>query len=186
MLLALVVGATACRSGRRPARFELVNRPGAGRVATCPDGATDVFGDGTPSPMDARCSYDDALGEGLTQVRGKVLAESDTGPLPTAVEGAVVTVHPFADEAGGSGRLQPAVARAITDAQGSFSLSAMLRAGTYVFAVDGSAQRTIELSDDRDVRAQGSATHGSGARSLDDVRIVLPADPRLSPTPAAN
>ena len=158
LTLALLVG---CGGTRRPLKLELANKPAAGRPATCPDGAVDAFGDGTPSPMDARCSYEDAFGEGMSRVRGKVMGEGDHGGLPRPLSGVQVTIHRV--EAGGLGR---PVARATTDAQGSFSFSAFLPAGDYALVVDGGALRTISLT-------------GAGARVLDDVSLIVPADPRL-------
>jgi hypothetical protein len=146
---------------RRPMKLELANRPAAGRPATCPDDAVDVFGDGTPSPMDARCSYDDAFGEGLSRVRGKVLGEGESGALPQPLAGVEVTVHRLE-----GGTIDRPVARAITDAQGAFTFSAILPAGEYALVVPGGAHRTITVG-------------GAGARVVDDVVLVVPVDPHL-------
>jgi hypothetical protein len=142
-------------------KFELANRPAAGRPVTCPDDAIDVFGDGTPSPMDARCSYEDAFGEGLSRVRGKVMGEGDPGGLPQPLAGIEVTAHRVE-----AGVLGAALARATTDTQGSFTFSAILPAGEYALVIAGGAHRTITLG-------------GAGARVIDDVLVLVPADPRL-------
>lgn len=160
VVLPLGLALSACGGTRRPMKLELANRPAAGRPATCPEGAVDVFGDGTPSPMDARCSYDDAYGEGLSRVRGKVVGEGAPGGLPVPLAGVHLTVHRME-----SGQLGGPVAKATTDAQGSFTFSAFMPAGEYALVVEGGAQRTLSLG-------------GAGARVVDDIVVVVPADPR--------
>lgn len=141
----------------------------AGQVAygtpeVCPDDAVDPMGDGTPGPMDLRCSYSDTTGGPITRVRGRVLLEGGPGSLGDPPGRVEVIVHEAPPAVGGP--LGREVARATTDPQGAFSIGATLRAGEYEVVVPGPGTR---------VRARQRITIGDEAgHRIDDVRLVIP------------
>ncbi|MBL4689537.1 MAG: hypothetical protein JKY37_33425 [Nannocystaceae bacterium] len=114
-----------------------------GRPDTCPDGAVDPFGDGTPAPDDARCSYQ-APGGSLVELRGQVTTASDGAHPGEPVDGVEVVV--FVVVEGGRG-VRREVARTRADAQGSFSIAAMLRPGRYTVGLADSpaSARSFEI-----------------------------------------
>lgn len=148
------------------------NEPGYGRVATCPEDAVDArgglagFGDRTPSPMEAKCSYQDAAGP-ITQLVGRVLAKGEAADLPEPVAGVPVLIHRVREEDDGGPALGPVVAETTTDPQGGWSLSASLPAGDYIVVVPGDepgeilARRPLKLV-------------GQGARKVEELEILVP------------
>jgi hypothetical protein len=171
-LLALVgisLGADGCRTRDtarkdKPTRVPFATQVAYGRPAACPDDAIDPYGDGTPSPMDLRCSYTDGTGGVLTRVRGHVMLEGppgSTGDPPGRVE---VVMH---EAPRGEGPLGPEVAHASTDPQGAFTMGVKLRRGEYVLVVRDEAGGRP--------RAQQRVTVGGQDDSaLDRVRLVIP------------
>lgn len=161
-LLALAM-LSACASKRRPHRAAFATQPAVGRPDTCPDHPIDPVGDGTPGPMDVRCSYRGAAGGQLVQLRGSVVGE-DSGLLPLPLGETRVTVR-AADG--------PAIlGSTVTNSQGGFTMSLVLIPGPYVLQVDGQgaeplATRPIEVTE--------------GKRSLTDLSLFVPLDPRLRP-----
>lgn len=125
-LCALAVLSTACASGGGARRPKFVGQAAQGRPATCPDGAVDPNGNGVPGPDDMRCSYNNASGGAVLQVRGSVLTEP-SGATPGAP---VRDVEIVVLDASGQ-----VIARGTADAQGSFSVGALLRAGQYRIAL---------------------------------------------------
>lgn len=142
----------------------LVDQPAAGRPQTCPENAVDPMGEQRPGPLDAACSFSDFAGGPLVRIEGKVLAEGD-GPLPSPLPDTVVSVHRVEAD-GVPPRLGPRLARLVTDAQGGFSLSAMLAPGPYVAVIATAhgppVQRRFELA--------------PGERSIRDLRIIVAPD----------
>lgn len=147
----------------RRVRMSHAGRVAYGRPATCPDGAVDVFGDGRPGPDDLRCSYADTAGGELVRVTGRVLHQAQGGVLGDEMSGVTVLVHRV-DKAGVAG---PVIARATTDAQGKFSVGAVLRAGEYLLVLPGAsggpprAARRFEVD--------------QGARQVDRIDLLVPA-----------
>ncbi|MEM7151233.1 MAG: hypothetical protein AAF799_00250 [Myxococcota bacterium] len=141
----------------------------AGRVAygtpaVCPDDAVDPMGDGTPGPMDFRCSYGDTTGGAITQIRGRVSIEG--GPGSTGASPGRVEVEVFEAPTAIGGPLGRKVAHGTTDPQGTFSVGATIREGQYVLVVPGDgprprAERTIDVG-------------GDFGHRLDDVQLVIP------------
>lgn len=165
---ALVIGALAALSmgcsGSRDHQAVFVHSPGYGRPATCPDAPVDPEVGLGPSATSTRCSYDDAAGGGLVQLRGAVLLEADGDQqVPKGVEQAKVNVI------GPDGK---AVGRATSDVQGAFSVSLNLRPGQYELqAIDPETgavlvRRTVVVPEGR-----------TGA--IEGLDLVLPLDDRL-------
>lgn len=149
-----VLLAPACAgkgNGRvRRARPQFVGQAAAGRPDTCPDGAVDPFGDGTPGPDDLRCSYRDVPGGSVVKVRGQVITEPEGAAPGSGIADAEVVITGSTD--GGPPKV---LARTTTDAQGSFSLGVMLPPGRYAIALAGrpATARTLEVAgsgDDQD------------------------------------
>jgi len=167
-LLGLSVLLLACSE---QASVRVLTTPAYGRPSTCPEGAIDPHGDGTPSAMQARCSYDNAAGQSMTRLGGQVLAEGDSGSPGIGVAGMRVTVHRVR---GAPNPRSPGdvVGHATTDTQGSFHLGAILPSGNYLVMVRAEeggeplAHRQITLTGKRD-------------RDVEDVILWLPRDPRL-------
>ena len=137
-----------------------------GKPETCPDDAVaDVYGDGSPSPMDLRCSYADGTGGMVTRVHGRVLVEGPPGSSGES-PGRVTVVLYRAPKTPGE-PLGPELAHAVTDPQGSFSLGAMLRPGELLILVqDPDGGRPLV---ERRITVGGQAGY-----RLDDVRLVIP------------
>jgi hypothetical protein len=136
-----------------------------GRPDACPEDAVDPYGDGTPSPMDLRCSYTDGTGAVLTRVHGRVLFEGPPGS-PGESAGRVTVVLHRAPRALGQ-PLGPELARVVTEPQGTFTLGAMLRAGELVLVVadpDGGPP----------LLQQRIVVGGDAGHHLADVRLVIP------------
>lgn len=177
--VALLLATTACTRTGRPVKMVWANEPGDGAVATCPEDAVDAtgglsgFGDRTPSPTQARCSYADAVGP-ITQLRGRVLGQGHAGTLPEPMGDTPVRIHRLTDE---GGRLGPVVAETVTDPQGGWSLSASLPEGEYLLVVPGDepgravGQRPLELQ-------------GQRARRVDDLDILVPLPDASAPDAA--
>jgi hypothetical protein len=152
-------------------KASFLTTPAYGRPSTCPEGAADPYGDGTPSSLQAKCSFENAAGESITRLGGQVLALGTSGSPGTGVPGIRVTVHRVE---GAPNPRSPgkAVGHATTDAQGSYHMSAILPAGDYLVVVraeeDGEplAHRKITLTGRRD-------------RTVEDVVLWLPVDQRL-------
>ncbi|MCA9712482.1 MAG: hypothetical protein KDK70_42025, partial [Myxococcales bacterium] len=167
-LLALVVLALAvpaCKKRAAGPRLRMVTQPAAGRPDACPDDAVDPYGDGTPGPMDLRCSYADTTGGVLTRVQGRVLLEGppgSPGESPGRTEVIVVEAPRAVD-----GPLGRAVAEATTDPQGAFSVGAMLAPGEYVVLVPGRA-------DGGPLAQRRITVGGAQGHHLEGVRLVIP------------
>lgn len=159
--------AAGCRPREpRPSKVPFATQVAYGKPDTCPDDAVaDVYADGSPSPMDLKCSYADGTGGVLTRVRGRVLVEGPPGS-PGESPGRVTVALHRAPKAPGE-PLGPELAHAVTDPQGSFSLGAMLRPGELVISVHGSegARPLVE---------QRITVGGEAGFRLDDVRLVIP------------
>jgi hypothetical protein len=147
-----------------------------GRPETCPDDAVDPYGDGSPSPMDLRCSYTDGTGSMVARVRGRVLREGPPGS-PGESPGRISVVLHRAPKVPG-GPLGPELAHTVTDPQGSFSLGAMLRPGELLISVYGSEGGRALV--ERRVTIGGEA----GFR-LEDVRLVIPRPMDAPPSEGA-
>lgn len=167
--LALLLGVWGIAAGCRPRapgpkRVPFATQVAYGRPDACPEDAVDPYGDGTPSPMDLRCSYADGTGSVLTRVRGRVSIEGADGTLGAAPGRIEVVLHEAPKQL--DGPLGRRVAHATSDPQGVFSLGAMLRGGQYVLVVsdDGGAplvQQRITLG-------------GDAGHRIDDVWLVIP------------
>jgi hypothetical protein len=162
----LAVALTACKGGG----VNLVNTPSVGRADTCPDDAVAIDDRFGPGPSEVRCSYSDAIGQGVTTLSGQVRAED--GAIGVGMGDVVVSVHaasgpPNPDDPG------PALASTVTDAQGSFHFSAVLDAGDYLLvAKDENAPGALAFR---------TLTLDAGTRrELSDLLIWVPADERLS------
>lgn len=124
LVASLLPFAVACGNTKsRPHAVVYPRQMAAGRPATCPEGAVDPD-PSLPGPMDARCSYNDALGGLVVRVRGKVLLEGE-GLLPGAAAEARVVLR----SAEPDGRT---IGEVLTDAQGGFSFTVVLRDREYV------------------------------------------------------
>ena len=151
-------------SGNKP-RLSFPTSPAVGRPSTCPDDAVDPGGIGPgPGPMDVRCSYDDAAGGDLVQLRGQVLLEPDPGMIPEPVPEVTLTVH-----RGGT-----VVGRATTDAQGSYSVSLNLAPGEY--------ELRLVAEDTGELLARRTVNVPDGATSMAGLDLILRMDPVLSPS----
>lgn len=166
-LVGLALGLPGClHRAERPRKVPFATQVAYGKPDTCPDDAVaDVYGDGSPSPMDLRCSYADGTGGMITRVRGRVLVEGPPGS-PGESPGRVTIALYRAPKVPGE-PLGPELAHAVTDPQGSFSLGAMLRPGELVIVVrDDEAGRPLV--------EQRIAVGGDAGYRLDDVRLVIP------------
>ncbi len=173
-LMGLMGSGPGCTKRTSGSRVRMAKQPAAGRPDVCPEDAVDPFGDGTPSPMDLRCSYSDTTGGVLTRVQGRVLLEGAPGSVGESPGRTEVIVYEAPLALGGP--LGRAVASATTDPQGAFTLGSMLPAGEYVVVVPGHAnggplaQRRIVVG-------------GENGHRLDDVRLVIPR--AMDPEPEA-
>lgn len=173
-LLGGVLAVPACRTRTSGPRVWVVRQPAVGRPDACPEDAVDPRGDGTPGPMDLRCSYQDGAGGIPTRVQGRVLREGppgSPGESPGRTE-VIVYEAPRAID-GPPGR---AVAKVTTDPQGAFSVGAMMAPGEYLVVVPADAARAPLAS--RRIAVGGEAGH-----RLDDIRLVIPRpmDPVMDP-----
>jgi hypothetical protein len=118
--------------------------------------------------MDARCSYADAAGGQVVQISGRLMAQT-TDPLPTPLSDTSVAMYEIEAE-GDPPRLGRLVAEVTTDAQGGFSVSLVLDAGSYVLQVEGLrspiASRRFEVA--------------PGQSAVGDLVVWLPLDPALA------
>jgi hypothetical protein len=154
LLVATALALAGCKH-RRPAHFTWARTPAVGRPSTCPEDAVD-FGDGVPTTDQARCSYADGERD-LVHVRGKVVQEV-RGNIPQGLAAIDVALVPVRED----GTDGPALARATTDAQGSFSLKVYARPGKYAI-VAADARRFVDVAK-------------KGQRTFDDVQLLVPAD----------
>lgn len=164
--LGLPISTTGCRArAPGPRKIPFATQAAHGRPDTCPEDAVDPYGDGSPSPMDLRCSYDDGTGSMLTRVRGRVALEGPPGSPGESPGRVEVVVHeaPRALE----GPLGRRVAHATTDPQGGFTVGAMLRGGAYVLVVPDPAGG-------RPLVQQRITVGGDAGHRLDDVQLVIP------------
>jgi hypothetical protein len=115
--------------------------------------------------MDVRCSYEDAGRGPLVQLRGKVLLEADAGAMPEPVTETMLTIH-RADTPNA-----PALGRATTDAQGSYSVSLVLQPGAY--------ELRVVVPDTAEVLATRRIEVPEGATNMAGVDLILRLDPRL-------
>ena len=118
------------------------------------------------SPDVRRCSYEDAVGAGATRLSGRVEAASPVAATGPGIEGILVTIHVVDDpaRAAGFGRT---VARARTDAQGRFSLSAVLPPGTYDVVARTSPEGPA-------LAVRRLRLDGKRVRTVDDLLLVVP------------
>jgi len=171
--LLAALSALGCKARGTAAVFP--TQPAAGRSPLCPEAPVGVAG----SPDVRRCSYEDAVGAGATRLSGRVEAASPMAGTGPGLEGIVVTVHVVDDpvRAAGFGRT---VARARTDAQGRFSLSAVLPPGTYDVAARTSPEGPV-------LAVRRLRLDGKGVRTVDDLLLVVPLGetaPAAAPEPA--
>lgn len=144
--------------------------PAYGTPEICPQRPMDM---GPGTPVDTRCTHNDGIGSGVTTLRGKVLGQEADGISATGLGGMRIAVHRIDDKTGRPGK---EMAHAMTDAQGSFSMAAMLGPGEYVvYASAGEGgpplgQSRLTLVD-------------TARRSLDGVVIRLAMDPRMGGSP---
>lgn len=113
----------------------------------------DPFGDGTPGPYDARCSYADTPGAGMVRVRGRVTAPSVDATPGRGVEGVTVVLaeraqpEPSASTTGGRApTLGRTLAKTRSDAQGSFSFGVAVPDGEYWLAVEAADASPVPLT----------------------------------------
>lgn len=149
----------------RPTRVPFASQVAYGRPDACPEDAVDPYGDGTPSPMDLRCSYADGTGGIITRVRGRVLLEGAPGSPGDSPGRLDVVMHqaPRALD----GPLGPEVARVSTDPQGSFTVGVKLRGGEYVLVVPDPAGGPARAQ-------QRIVLGGEAGFQLDGLRLVIP------------
>jgi hypothetical protein len=169
-LLALVgwaLASSGCREReRRPPKVPFATQVAYGRPDTCPDDAVaDVYGDGSPSPMDLRCSYADGTGAVLTRVRGRVLFEGPAGSVGGSPGRVTVVLHRAPRRPGEP--VGPEIGHATTDPQGTFSLGVMLRPGEHVLRVD-------DPEGGPPLVQQRLVVGGDAGHRLEDVRLVIP------------
>lgn len=156
-------GTTDGSSEPRRVRMAYADRVAYGRPATCPDDAVDVFGDGRPGPDDLRCSYSDTAGGELVRVAGRV----QLAPVGATLGEGLPEVTVLVQEIEARGTIGRVVARATTDAQGTFSVGAVLKAGEYELVVPGGAAGTPRASRRFEV-AQGQT-------AIDRLDVFVPA-----------
>ncbi len=138
-----------------------------GRPTHCPEGRVVDTGAGPyPTPDAIRCSYADAQGKGETKVRGSVYGEQP-GMFPgQPLEAVLVTVHEIESDK----RPGKQLGKARTDAQGHFTLAAMLPSDTYlVIARDDEGRelaRAFLTSDDRNP-------------NVPKIQLLVPLDPEI-------
>lgn len=165
-LVGMALGVPGCRKREgAPTRVPFATQVAHGRPDTCPEDAVDPYGDGTPSPMDLRCSYADGTGGVLTRVHGRVMREGPPGS-PGESPGRLEVVMHEAPRAL-DGPLGAEVAHASTDPQGAFTVGVMLRRGEYVLVVPAAAGGRPRAQ--QRIRVGGEAGH-----RIDDVRLVIP------------
>jgi hypothetical protein len=115
--------------------------------------------------MDLRCSYADAAGGQAVQLTGRVREAPEGADIGDGLPHVAVQVHAIGPE----GQLGPIVAEATSDAQGAFSVAALLRAGEYVLVIPAlvpgppRATRRFELS--------------GAQRSVADLLLLVPRPP---------
>ncbi len=151
---------TGCAGREGGSNFNFLTTPAYGRPDTCPDDAVDPGGPGG-GPMAARCSYANASGE-MMQLRGSVLLEVSGSGIPRPAEGMRVIVS---DDAGKQ------VGRTTSDAQGRFTVGLSQPPGAYVLRV--------VATDTGAVLTERSVVVPEGARTVNDLDLVLPLDPTL-------
>jgi hypothetical protein len=83
---------------------------------------------GLATPDAVRCSYEDGIGTGSARLQGSVYGEGESTVASVALEGVVITVH----KVKGASTPGDVVGRATSDAQGHYSMSAMLPEGDYL------------------------------------------------------
>lgn len=162
----MMLAGPGCREReRRPSKVPFATQAAYGRPDTCPEGAvSDVFGDGSPSPMDLRCSYSDGTGSILTRVHGRVELEGPPGSTGASPGRVRVGLHRAPKAAGEV--LGPELAHVITEPQGTFTLGAMLRPGEMMLVITD--------PDSGDPIARQPITVGGDAGHKLDVRVVIP------------
>lgn len=111
--------------------------------------------------MAPRCSYDDAT-PGMVQLRGTVLLQGEDGTQNAPAEGMRVTVHRDGGEQ---------IGRAVSDAQGRFSVSLSTGPGSY--RLRAVTEETGEVLVERPFVIL------EGARRVDDLDMILRVDPAL-------
>jgi hypothetical protein len=133
----------------------------------CPANITDPNPNGTPSPVQTRCAYEDSAGGGITKLGGKVYVEGSRGGLGTGAPNMIVTVHRVRDPARKPGSGEQ-VARTTTDAQGGFHLSALLPPAQYDVVVRDPANDRVLVF--RRIRLEGV-----DPRTLESIQLTIPA-----------
>ena len=137
-----------------------------GPTGNCPERAVTQSGPGGYPTHDAlRCSYTDAQGKGSSKVHGSVYGEQP-GMFPgQPLEAVTVTLH----KAESDQSLGKQLGRARTNAQGHFTLAAMLPANYVVVARDSSG---IEL-------ARTSLVSSDQNPNIPRIQLLVPMDPEL-------
>ena len=174
--LGLRVGFLVCLSGlpgcSRPLVAVFPRQPAYGTPETCPDVRTDVGVEGV-GVDDVRCSYADALGGAVFKLSGSVRAADPNGGPGFAVEGILVSVHPY-DGVPNPRNLDAALGSTKTDAQGHFHLTAIMKKpGGYLVVA-----RAKEGADVLTYRAL--QIEQPDHPSLERVELTLPVDPALA------
>ncbi|MFV8753760.1 hypothetical protein ACNOYE_24720 [Nannocystaceae bacterium ST9] len=105
----------------------------------------------------------------VTMLRGKVVAEALAGLPGPGLEGMLVTIHPH-EGTPVPGRLPKQLGEATTDAQGTFVISVVLDAGTYVIAVRPAVDQAAVTIQQIEV---------AGRDSQRELLLLVPIDPEL-------
>lgn len=161
----------------------LVDRPSNGRSQACPENPVAWGGHAeNMTPDSVRCSYADANGEAMTRLSGRVMAESTPGHPGFPAADLVVTIHEIPDGPALASRAGKMMAKAQTDAQGRFSVSASLPGDRYLIVVregvDGPAiaARPLPIRFSRNTER----------RAITDLLVVLPIDEALRTEPSGD
>jgi hypothetical protein len=178
----LVAALAGCKGVRANSHYRYPREVSYGKPTTCPDVRIPPLRDGGVSTDAARCSYSDFNGSKVTHLAGKVLAEGGPASPGTGIAEVQVTVHAVRGRAFEVDDPGPAIARAVTDAQGNYSVRGVFEPGDFAILV---REPTGEPIAQRIVRVAPEAVG-----SLKGLMVVVPLDPRLeaaapAPAPAA-
>ena len=137
----------------------------SGRPAHC-DQQPMTNPNGIATPDAVRCSYEDGIGPGSARLQGSVYGEGESSVSSVALEGVVVTVHKLR----GASSPGDVVGRATSDAQGHYSLSAMLPEGDYLVVA-----RDVEGTE----LARAPLRTTNSSESQLKVNLHVPLDPAI-------
>ena len=115
--------------------------------------------------MAPRCSFGDAS-PGMVQLRGTVRLQGADGTQNAPAEGMRVTIH-----RDGGGSVGKQIGRAMSDAQGRFSVSLSVGPGSY--------RLRAVAEDTGEVLAERPFFIPEGAGTVEDLDVTLPVDPAL-------